>query len=264
MSHPEQMAFLKAVVDANAELVTGGKVLEIGSYDVNGSVRNLFVGCSDYVGVDLSPGPGVDMVSFGHELTLPDRSFDVCVSAECFEHDPHWAQTFTSMVRLTRPGGIVAFTCATRGRPEHGTRRTRLNESPGTQAVGIDYYRNLTDQDFEDALPIADWFDESCFWASRYSFDLYFLGVVRGASAGRPTGRMPHSSHVAAIDELMTRIDRLIRLPLRVGRTFVRSEDRYQRLFLRYWKLIHRLRGAGHVSRVKQKLRRAMNRVQER
>ena len=125
MSHPEQLAFLDAVARANRQLVEGSRVLEIGSYDVNGSVRTLFATSTDYVGVDLSEGPGVDVVSFGHELALPDDAFDLAVSAECFEHDPHWAETFANMVRLTRPGGMVVFTCATRGRPEHGTRRTR-------------------------------------------------------------------------------------------------------------------------------------------
>jgi hypothetical protein len=41
MSHPEQVGFFKAVVDANKTFVEGTSVLEIGSCDANGSVRKV-------------------------------------------------------------------------------------------------------------------------------------------------------------------------------------------------------------------------------
>ena len=66
---------------------TGLRVLEIGSADINGSIRSFFPG-SDYTGVDLSAGPGVDVVASGHELALPDRDVDLAISCECFEHNP--------------------------------------------------------------------------------------------------------------------------------------------------------------------------------
>ena len=67
------------------------------------------------------------------------------------------------MVRLTRPGGLVAFTCAARGRAEHGTGRTDAISSPGTQAIGLDYYRNVNEEDFAD-IPLGDLFAEYRFW----------------------------------------------------------------------------------------------------
>jgi hypothetical protein len=93
MSHSEQRGFFCAVVDANKSLVVGAKVLEIGAYDVNGSVRDLFRSASSYVGVDLQEGPGVDLVGFGHEIDHPDGWYDITISSESFEHDPHWRQT---------------------------------------------------------------------------------------------------------------------------------------------------------------------------
>ena len=62
MSHPEQVGFFKAVIDANRTFLEDASVLEIGSYDVNGTVRKLFAAAGHYVGVDLVEGPGVDVV----------------------------------------------------------------------------------------------------------------------------------------------------------------------------------------------------------
>ena len=233
MSHAEQLAFLHAVVARNSALVAGGEVLEVGSYDVNGSVRGLFGEARRYVGVDLAEGPGVDLVAFGHEVDHPDGTYDVTVSAECFEHDPHWRETFANMVRLTRPGGIVTVTCASRGRPEHGTRRTLVTDSPGTQSQGLDYYRNLEEDDFA-VLPLGSWFSQWRFWYMPTSFDLYFAGVRAGAAA-RPGGELPDDEAVRTVRKLMSVPHRAVRLPLRPVARLIRDQDRYQRLVLPYW-----------------------------
>lgn len=231
MSHPEQIAFFNAVVRSNPELVAGARVLEIGSYDVNGSMRTVFSAAGEYVGVDLTEGPGVDVVGFGHEVQQPDHSYDLTVSGECFEHDPHWHETFANMVRLTRPGGVVAFTCASHGRPEHGTRRSDVTDSPGTQAKGLDYYRNLVAADFAD-LPLSSWFSEWRFWFMPTTFDLYFAGIRGGADRG---AALPTDEDIAAIRGLLPLAHRLVRVPLRMVAAVVRDEDRYQRLVMPYW-----------------------------
>lgn len=237
MSHAAQLGFFRAVALANEDLVSSARLLEVGSYDVNGTVRELFSGAREYVGVDLVAGPGVDVVTAGHEIGEPDGSYDVVISGECFEHDPHWRETFANMVRLARPGGLVAFTCASRGRPEHGTRRSTVGDSPGSQSVGWDYYRNLTAHDFE-SLPLGDWFSEHRFWGLRTSFDLYFAGVRRGASGGV----LPRDSDVQELRHSMSGAHRLVRLPLRLLSASGLSEERYQDIAVPYWKML--LRGA--------------------
>jgi SAM-dependent methyltransferase len=179
MAHPEQMQFVRAVSEHLAADYTGTRVLEIGSYDVNGSIRPYFSG-SHYVGVDLSEGPGVDLVCGGDEVGHRDDSYDLTVSCECFEHNPRWRETFLNMLRMTRPGGIVMFTCATRGRTEHGTARTTPSMSPGTMSVGWNYYRNLTARDFRRAVAIDERFDGHFFLTNAHSCDLYFVGRKRG------------------------------------------------------------------------------------
>lgn len=179
MAHPQQLRFaelLSRELAPHLRKLGPVKVLEIGSYDVNGSVRKFFSRC-DYVGADLAPGPGVDVVGSGHELDFPDSAFDLALSCECFEHNPHWKDTLLNMHRMVGEGGLVAVTCASRGRLEHGTRRTNPEESPGTQTVGLDYYRNLNREDFEKELRLSELFSFFRFWYMPTSRDLYFIGV---------------------------------------------------------------------------------------
>ena len=210
MSHPEQIGFLQSVASCNEEVVRGGRVLEIGSYDVNGSTRSIFELSATYTGVDLTEGPGVDRIGFGHEVNDPDGSYDVVISAECFEHDPHWRKTLANMARLTAPGGVLAFSCASRGRPEHGTRRTSALLSPGTQSEGLDYYRNVTTDDLV-SVPFDEWFTAWRAWYLPTNFDLYFCGVRRGGHGAR----VPSADAIDPLRGLMPWPHRLARLPLR-------------------------------------------------
>jgi SAM-dependent methyltransferase len=241
LSHPEQLAFIGAVTDANKAVIDHGRVLEVGSYDVNGSVRSLFRPFDgiDYLGVDLVAGPGVDRVQAGHEVDEPSGSFDFAVSAECFEHDPNWQQTFENMVRLTRPGGVVTFTCASTGRVEHGTTRTLVTDSPGTQSEGMDYYRNLTADDFSAAVDLDAAFSQWRFATCATTFDLYFAGVRTGD--GEPRGSIEVSETVAGIPRMMGLPARAVRWPLRLLRLVTRDETRYQRLAIPYWLFMIRL-----------------------
>lgn len=141
MSHEQQLNALKIIVDT-LSLGRETSILEIGSYDVNGSIREVF-SCDSHIGVDLIPGPGVDLVAGGHEIRL-DKKFDVVVSSEVFEHNPFWRETLDNMIAHANKDGFVVVTCATTGRLEHGTRRTNVSDSPGTSAKGWDYYHNIS------------------------------------------------------------------------------------------------------------------------
>ena len=156
------------------------KVCEVGSLNINGTIREHFANC-EYVGVDIGFGPGVDLVAQGQEVSHSTGYFDTMVSAECFEHNPFWVETFANMLRMTRKGGMVAFSCASTGRPEHGTTRSGAMFSPLTVGQGWDYYRNLDDQDFATTFNLAGWFDSCQFFYGPRSFDLYFCGFLKGA-----------------------------------------------------------------------------------
>jgi SAM-dependent methyltransferase len=83
-------------------------VVELGSQDVNGSLRGHAPATASYQGLDTAPGPGVDrVVTPGEPLPLPDGCADVVVTSSALEHDPCFWETFLDLVRLLRPGGLL-------------------------------------------------------------------------------------------------------------------------------------------------------------
>lgn len=175
MAHREQAAYIASIKERFPEVFSGGRVLEVGSLNINGTVRDFFR-ADEYVGVDVGKGPGVDVVISGDEYD-DQKPFDCVISCECFEHNPKWKETFLNMVRLCKKGGLVVFTCATTGRPEHGTERTTPQDSPLTIAKGWNYYKNLTAEDFLQSIAISEMFSEWMFDDNPQSCDLYFYGI---------------------------------------------------------------------------------------
>jgi SAM-dependent methyltransferase len=189
MAHHQQFEFIDAVKTELPAFFRGRRVLEVGSLDINGSIRSAFEAC-DYTGADLAPGPGVDIACPGQMLAFPSQHFDVSLSCECFEHNPYWVETWANMLRMTRPGGLLLMSCATTGRREHGTTRSAPESSPFTIEHGWNYYRNLTQADFESRFELRRWFSDHEFVVSAESFDLYFVGILKGGPS-LPTALVP-------------------------------------------------------------------------
>ena len=83
-------------------------ILELGSLDVNGSLREVSPPASSYVGVDAGAGRGVDhVVTPGDPLPFPDGRFDVVVTSSTFEHDVCFWESFLECLRVLRPGGFL-------------------------------------------------------------------------------------------------------------------------------------------------------------
>ncbi|GIU65913.1 class I SAM-dependent methyltransferase [Candidatus Phycosocius spiralis] len=186
LAHEEQKQFCLSVKQKFPDFFRDKWVLDIGSFDINGNNQYLFTQCG-YLGLDLLPGKNVDLVSTGHELQLPDATFDVIISTECFEHDQYYAKTITNIVRMLKPGGLFLFTCATTGRPEHGTRRTTPEDAPFTGAFGDwgDYYKNLEEADIRAVCDIEQFFSCFEFSSQHKTHDLYFWGVKHGVLPSR-------------------------------------------------------------------------------
>jgi SAM-dependent methyltransferase len=170
LAHIEVNSFINHVINSIEPFYKHSRVLEIGSYDVNGSVRSNFKDASEYVGVDLVPGPSVDVVTKGH-LYRNEAKFDIVLSVESFEHNSDWIETFDNMIKLTDDDGIVIFTCATYGRLEHGTYRTDPLSSPGTSSKEYGYYRNLGIKDFTDTFSLSDKFVSYGFYINHVKID---------------------------------------------------------------------------------------------
>jgi SAM-dependent methyltransferase len=120
--HPSVMEWVEKKVQQHDLRKPALRVLEVGSRDVNGSVRPLFHGVASYTGVDFIEGPGVDLVLDAHRLTsaFPPDSFDVVVSTEMLEHDSEFWTSMAMMGEVLKPGGLLLITARGNGFWIHG------------------------------------------------------------------------------------------------------------------------------------------------
>lgn len=97
----------------------GGRILDIGSMDVNGSLRSVAPAGFEYVGADMAPGAGVDvLLSDPHELPFGAKEFDVVVSSSCFEHMQFFWITFLECLRVLKDDGLLYINAPSNG-PYH-------------------------------------------------------------------------------------------------------------------------------------------------
>lgn len=177
MAHLEQMFFFKNVKTFFPDYFCNTKVLEIGSLDVNGSVRGFFEQ-SDYTGIDIGPGEKVDVVCNGEDFPGKAKQFDVVLSTEVFEHTEDWDLILLNMLRLVKRNGMVLFSCASWGRGQHGTSLFIPGAAPHVSSSN-DYYKNLTEAEVKSALRLDYWFADYSFVNDLTC--LYFVGIGQHA-----------------------------------------------------------------------------------
>lgn len=82
-------------------------MIEIGSQDVNGSLRSTCPSHFEYIGVDFVQGKGVDVViTDPYSLPFDSESADLLISSSCFEHSEMFWLVFLEILRILKPGGI--------------------------------------------------------------------------------------------------------------------------------------------------------------
>jgi SAM-dependent methyltransferase len=99
------------------------RVLEVGSFDVNGSVRPFVESLRPawYLGVDQTPGPGVDQVVNCEQLTreVGCAVWDLVISTEMLEHVEDWRRCLWELAAAVVPGGYLLVTTRSPGFPYH-------------------------------------------------------------------------------------------------------------------------------------------------
>jgi hypothetical protein len=91
---------------------------------------------------------------------------------------------------MLKPGGMFLFTCATTGRPVHGTlsleeeskqKFTNWKTMPNVvrENWDNDYYKNLTEEDIRECLNFDTHFSEYKFEVETNHCDLFFYGFKK-------------------------------------------------------------------------------------
>lgn len=130
------------------------RCLDLGGRDINGGIRDLIPN-GKWMGVDIAPGPGVDIVrdcTHGWLDTLP--RFDIVVCTEVLEHVAEWRDLLRTCAQALDPMGsqLLFVTAASTGRRPHGASGA-LHPAPG------EWYRNVPWAEVADEL--EKWFNNS-------------------------------------------------------------------------------------------------------
>ena len=108
--HKEALAKMTEILNAHRP---EGKVnlLDVGSYDVNGTYRPLVTKRGwKYTGIDIAPGPNVDIVTQDpYRFPFGRDTFDVVISGSTMEHVKAIWLWIPELVRVLKPGGLLAI-----------------------------------------------------------------------------------------------------------------------------------------------------------
>lgn len=103
--------------------IKGFKVLEVGAYDVNGSLREYVESLkpASYLGVDLIPGPSVNYLCPVELIVeaLGKESFELVISTEMIEHVKDWRLAITNLKTVCTIGGTILITTRSKGFSKH-------------------------------------------------------------------------------------------------------------------------------------------------
>lgn len=110
---------LFGALNLKKEEIGGKRVLEVGSLDINGSLRPLVESCNprEYLGIDIVEGPGVDKICKVEDLTeeMGENVFDVVISTEMLEHVKDWRKAVSNLKNICKEGGIILITTRAKG-----------------------------------------------------------------------------------------------------------------------------------------------------
>jgi hypothetical protein len=94
-------------------------IVEFGSQDINGSIREVIPESVRFIGVDCFPGKHVDIVTNDpYKVDLPNEYADIVVSSSTLEHVQFFWLLFMEMIRIVKKGGLIYIQAPSSG-PYH-------------------------------------------------------------------------------------------------------------------------------------------------
>lgn len=125
MCHMSIIEWFIEEVSKNSEQFKNKRILEVGSRDVNGSVRPLiekFCFPQEYMGIDIESGKYVDIILPAEQLVsyFGESSFDIVISTELLEHVKNWRIVINNIKDVLKPKGLIFISTRSYGFPYHG------------------------------------------------------------------------------------------------------------------------------------------------
>jgi SAM-dependent methyltransferase len=118
--HGSVMGFVEKMV--LPEMIEGKLVIEAGSLDVNGSVREIIMKHrpAKYLGIDIREGRGVDRVLSLYEAPKElSLKYDLVICTEVLEHLEDWRAGIDALKDLMSKDGVLVITTRAPGFPRH-------------------------------------------------------------------------------------------------------------------------------------------------
>ena len=155
------------------------RILDIGGRKTSMSGRyysgphpiDLFPQATEYLTLDITPGPDVDIVADATQSwTIPWERIGqvgVVVCTEVLEHVQDWVQVLATAHDALEPGGRLILTCAGIGRHPHPATTEDPDPPPG------EFYANVSHMELRKALE----------WIGFRDIITYQIGLDTQASA---------------------------------------------------------------------------------
>ena len=114
--HDTAMEHGAAFFNTYLKNTNGLTIVDIGSQDVNGSLRSVAPPNNKYIGVDFVEAKGVDVViADPYSLPFEDESVDAVVSSSCFEHSEFFWLLFNEALRILKSNGLLYINAPSNG-----------------------------------------------------------------------------------------------------------------------------------------------------
>lgn len=155
------MAFAREVL--TEAHIKGQRVLEVGSRDINGSLRSYLMAFqpSEYVGIDLERGTGVDEVCDVCDVVkrYGAKRWDVIICTETLEHIKDWRCAVDNIKRALKRRGLLFLTTRSPGYPYHAYPNDFWRFGNGDMVVlfgEMDFIRLQNDPQFPGVFLLAE------------------------------------------------------------------------------------------------------------
>jgi SAM-dependent methyltransferase len=114
--HDTAMEFGTVFFNTYTKAANNLTIVDLGSQDVNGSLKSVTPKDNNYIGVDIVEGKAVDIVIKDiYSLPFENDSVDLVISSSCFEHSEFFWLLFNEALRFLKPAGLLYINVPSNG-----------------------------------------------------------------------------------------------------------------------------------------------------